>query len=128
MIKAYRIQPTDKITLVAEVVSYPVAEFSWFCNDQPVDEETQLQIESTAKSENIEEAQQRSRLKIRTAGNVSTLHIQSKSRKNDKICRIKFFLNFKDPLEGIYSCTAKNPAGVSKSYGYIKIDGQLGLG
>ena len=29
MIKAYRIQPTDNITLVAEVVSYPVAEFSW---------------------------------------------------------------------------------------------------
>ena len=30
MIKAYRIQPTDKITLLAEVLSYPAAEFTWF--------------------------------------------------------------------------------------------------
>lgn len=28
-----------------------------------------------------------------------------------------------DPVEGIYSCSAQNSAGTSKSYGYIKIDG-----
>nr|CAD2188948.1 unnamed protein product [Meloidogyne enterolobii] len=37
-IKAYRLKSTDRVTLVAEVQSWPVAEFEWFCNDKPVNE------------------------------------------------------------------------------------------
>nr|CAD2179994.1 unnamed protein product [Meloidogyne enterolobii] len=31
-------------------------------------------------------------------------------------------MNIQNPLEGIYACAAKNSAGISKSYGYIKIN------
>lgn len=37
MIKAYRVQSTNKLTLVVEVISHPAAQFKWFCNDQLVD-------------------------------------------------------------------------------------------
>ncbi|KAL7078668.1 hypothetical protein ACQ4LE_002642, partial [Meloidogyne hapla] len=91
-IKAYRLKSTDRITLVAEVQSWPVAEIEWFCNDKPVGE---LIGENTIFT-------------VKTNGNVSIMNIQN-------------------PIEGIYACSARNSAGISKSYGYIKINDSQNL-
>ncbi|KAI1714221.1 immunoglobulin i-set domain-containing protein [Ditylenchus destructor] len=91
VIKAYRVQSTDKLTLVVEVLSHPPASFQWFCNDQPVGDNASEQEEQKAK------------FTVRHGTNVTTLTVEG-------------------PPQGVYSCSAKNPAGISKSYGYITVN------
>lgn len=93
VIKAYRVQSKDTLTLVVEVISQPAATFEWFLNDQPL----------TIPPPNNESGGGAGRYRVRHAGNVSTLTVEA-------------------PEQGVYSCAARNPAGVSKSYGYITVD------
>uniref|UniRef100_A0A914YN72 Ig-like domain-containing protein n=1 Tax=Panagrolaimus superbus TaxID=310955 RepID=A0A914YN72_9BILA len=37
-------------------------------------------------------------------------------------------LTVENPAQGVYNCTARNPAGISKSYGYITVIGKLNIG
>lgn len=83
MIKAYRVFPSDRLTLVVAVDSDPPAIFEWYCNDRPV-------------------TLDRSRFQVRHNLNITTLTVES-------------------PEQGVYSCAARNPAGISKSYGYISV-------
>lgn len=90
-------QSTDKLTLVVEVLSHPPASFQWFCNDQPIEENA---------SEQEEKKEQKAQFTVRHGTNVSTLTVEG-------------------PPQGVYSCSARNPAGISKSYGYITVDGSF---
>ena len=98
IIKAYKILATDRLTLIVEVRSDPPAIFEWFCNDRPVTQDS-------------------SRYLVRHAANATTLTIN-------------------EPEQGVYACSARNPgiivptksnqylAGVSKSYGYVTVQGK----
>lgn len=36
-------------------------------------------------------------------------------------------LTIMSPEEGVYACSARNPAGTSKSYGYVTVQGMLDI-
>lgn len=93
MIKAYRVRSTDRLTLVCEVLSQPPAVFMWSCND--------MEVTVTEGKEGFSLGA--TKFFVRHGLNVSTLTIDC-------------------PQQGVYSCSAKNPAGISRSYGYITID------
>ncbi|CAK5114277.1 unnamed protein product [Meloidogyne enterolobii] len=67
-IKAYRLKSIDRVTLVAEVQSWPVAEFEWFCNDKPVNE---IKNQDTIFT-------------VKTSGNVSIMNIQNSQKQTEE--------------------------------------------
>ena len=93
VIKAYRVKSSDRLTLVCEVTSQPPATLKWSCNDLPFEPDPKSGVGKLGSTGFM----------VQQGLNISTLTIEF-------------------PVQGVYSCSAENSAGISRSYGYITID------